>query len=46
MNATARFDTSMPSPPAVGLTRVINNSVALVVLDLLNKAIPLWCSHE
>jgi O-antigen/teichoic acid export membrane protein len=40
MSATAQ-STREQSPPAVGLTRIINNSVALVLLDLLNKAIPL-----
>jgi len=37
MNAT----TQVAQPQAVGLPRVINNSVALLFLDLLNKAIPL-----
>ncbi len=41
MSATARLTQEHPSPPAVGLTRVINNSVALLLLDLLNKATPL-----
>jgi len=41
MNATAQLTEEQSSPQAVGLTRVINNSVALVLLDLLNKAIPL-----
>jgi len=41
MNATARLTQEHPSPPAMGLTRVINNSVALLLLDLLNKATPL-----
>ena len=41
MNATAQLTRGQSSPPAVGLTRVINNSIALVLLDLLNKAIPL-----
>jgi O-antigen/teichoic acid export membrane protein len=41
MNATAQLAPEQSSPPAVGLNRVINNSVALVLLDLLNKAIPL-----
>jgi O-antigen/teichoic acid export membrane protein len=41
MNATTQFAREQSSPQAVGLTRVINNSVALVLLDLLNKAIPL-----
>ncbi len=40
MSATAQL-TREQSAPTVGLTRVINNSVALVLLDLLNKAIPL-----
>ncbi|MGA8493482.1 MAG: oligosaccharide flippase family protein [Terriglobales bacterium] len=39
MSATAQLSRE-PSPP-VGLTRIINNSVALLLLDLLNKAIPL-----
>ena len=41
MNATAQLTREQSSPPAVGLPRVIHNSVALVLLDLLNKAIPL-----
>jgi O-antigen/teichoic acid export membrane protein len=41
LTATAQLTRDQPSPPAVGLTRVINNSIALVLLDLLNKAIPL-----
>jgi len=41
MNATAQLKREQSSPPAVGLPRIINNSVALVLLDLLNKAIPL-----
>jgi len=41
MNATARLTQEHPSPPAMGLTHVINNSVALLLLDLLNKATPL-----
>ena len=41
MNATSQLAREQSYPPAVGLTRVINNSVALVLLDLLNKAIPL-----
>jgi O-antigen/teichoic acid export membrane protein len=41
MNATAQLTQEQSSLQAVGLTRVINNSVALVLLDLLNKAIPL-----
>ena len=41
MNATTQVAPDQASPQAVGLPRVINNSVALVLLDLLNKAIPL-----
>jgi O-antigen/teichoic acid export membrane protein len=41
MNATAQLTREQPSQQTVGLARVINNSVALVLLDLLNKAIPL-----
>src|SRR5580658_7264907 len=41
MNATAQLTREQSSPPAVGLGRIVNNSVALVLLDLLNKAIPL-----
>ncbi|MGC1438101.1 MAG: oligosaccharide flippase family protein, partial [Terriglobales bacterium] len=41
MNATAQLTRAQSSPPAVGLARIINNSVALILLDLLNKAIPL-----
>jgi O-antigen/teichoic acid export membrane protein len=41
MNATTQFAREPSSPQTVGLNRVINNSVALVLLDLLNKAIPL-----
>lgn len=41
MNATAQLTKEQSSPPAVGLGRIINNSVALILLDLLNKAIPL-----
>jgi O-antigen/teichoic acid export membrane protein len=41
MNATAQLTREQSSPPAVGLARIINNSVALILLDLLNKAIPL-----
>jgi O-antigen/teichoic acid export membrane protein len=40
VNATTQF-VREPAPKTVGLSRVINNSVALVLLDLLNKAIPL-----
>ena len=41
MNATAQLTREQSPPPVVGLPRVIHNSVALVLLDLLNKAIPL-----
>jgi O-antigen/teichoic acid export membrane protein len=41
MNATAQLIEPQPSSPGVGLARVINNSVALLFLDLLNKAVPL-----
>ena len=41
MNATTQLARDQSYPQAVGLPRVINNSVALVLLDLLNKAIPL-----
>jgi len=41
MNATAQLSRQQASPSGVGLPRIINNSVALVLLDLLNKAIPL-----
>jgi O-antigen/teichoic acid export membrane protein len=41
MNATAELTREQSSPPAVGLGRIVNNSVALILLDLLNKAIPL-----
>src|SRR5580698_3744354 len=41
MNATAQLTRAQSSPPAVGLRRIVNNSVALILLDLLNKAIPL-----
>jgi O-antigen/teichoic acid export membrane protein len=41
MNATTQLTGEQSAPQTVGLTRVINNSVALVLLDLLNKAIPL-----
>ncbi len=40
MNASTQFAREQPYPKTVRLTRVINNSVALVLLDLLNKAIP------
>src|SRR5579863_1318191 len=41
LNATAQLTRERSSPPAVGLGRIVNNSVALILLDLLNKAIPL-----
>ena len=41
MTAIAQLAQEQSSPRTVGLARVINNSVALVLLDLLNKAIPL-----
>jgi O-antigen/teichoic acid export membrane protein len=41
MNATTQVARDHAYPQAVALPRVINNSVALVLLDLLNKAIPL-----
>src|SRR5579863_5464842 len=41
LNATAQLTREQSSPPAVGLGRIVNNSVALILLDLLNKAIPL-----
>jgi O-antigen/teichoic acid export membrane protein len=41
MSATAQLTREQSPLPGVGLTRIINNSVALVLLDLLNKAIPL-----
>jgi O-antigen/teichoic acid export membrane protein len=41
MNATTQLARDPAYPQAVDLPRVINNSVALVLLDLLNKAIPL-----
>jgi O-antigen/teichoic acid export membrane protein len=41
MNATTQVVRDQAHPQAVGLPLVINNSVALVLLDLLNKAIPL-----
>jgi O-antigen/teichoic acid export membrane protein len=41
VNATTQFAQEPSYPQTVGLARVINNSVALVLLDLLNKAIPL-----
>jgi O-antigen/teichoic acid export membrane protein len=41
VNATAQLTREQSSPQPVGLARIINNSVALVLLDLVNKAIPL-----
>jgi O-antigen/teichoic acid export membrane protein len=41
MNATAQFAGKDTSRQTASLSRVINNSVALVLLDLLNKAVPL-----
>jgi O-antigen/teichoic acid export membrane protein len=41
MNATTQIAREQSYSQPVGLTRVINNSVALVLLDLLNKAVPL-----
>ena len=41
MNATSQFAQEQSHSQTLGLARVINNSVALVLLDLLNKAIPL-----
>lgn len=41
MTATAQLTREPPSTPSVGVSRVINNSVALTLLDVLNKAIPL-----
>jgi O-antigen/teichoic acid export membrane protein len=41
MSVTAQLTREQSPLPGVGLTRVINNSIALVLLDLLNKAIPL-----
>jgi len=41
MSATAQLAHEPYPLQRVGLARVINNSVALVLLDLLNKAIPL-----
>src|SRR5437016_5521443 len=41
MNAIAQIVREKPSPPAVGLARVVNNSAALLFLDLVNKAVPL-----
>jgi len=41
MSATTQFAREEVCSPTTGLSRIINNSVALVSLDLLNKAIPL-----
>jgi O-antigen/teichoic acid export membrane protein len=41
VNTTAQLTREQSSPPAVGFARIVNNSVALILLDLLNKAIPL-----
>jgi O-antigen/teichoic acid export membrane protein len=41
MNAAAQLTPEQSSPHPIGAARVINNSLALVLLDLLNKAIPL-----
>jgi len=41
MSATIQVAREASHPQTVGLDRVINNSFALVLLDLLNKAIPL-----
>ena len=41
MSATAQLTREQSPPPAVSLARIVNNSIALVLLDLLNKAIPL-----
>ncbi len=41
MNATAQVEQDQGYSETVGLSRVISNSVALVLLDLLNKAVPL-----
>jgi O-antigen/teichoic acid export membrane protein len=41
MTASTQFAREQTYSQPVGLTRVVNNSVALVLLDLLNKAIPL-----
>src|SRR5271169_3339883 len=41
MNATTQVAREHSYPETVGLARVVNNSIALVLLDLLNKAIPL-----
>jgi O-antigen/teichoic acid export membrane protein len=41
VNATTQLAREQSYPQTMGLARVINNSVALVLLDLLNKAVPL-----
>ena len=41
MSAVAQLTQEQSSPPTVGLARIVNNSVALVLLDLLSKAMPL-----
>jgi len=41
MNASVPLATEDSCRQTAGLSRVINNSIALVLLDLLNKAIPL-----
>jgi len=41
MSATAQLTRGQPTPSVVGMARVVNNSVALLLLDLLNKAVPL-----
>ncbi len=41
MSATVQLTREQSSQPSVGLRRVVHNSIALVLLDLLNKAIPL-----
>jgi O-antigen/teichoic acid export membrane protein len=41
MSAATQIARQPSYPQTVGLARVVNNSVALVLLDLLNKAIPL-----
>jgi len=46
MNATAQLTKEQSSPPAVGLGRILNNSVALILLDLLNRQFLWSCSRE
>ena len=41
MSATAQLAREQPTPKAMGLALVVNNSLALLFLDLLNKAVPL-----